>query len=371
MSTTLPPGTILSDSIRIERVLNDEGGMGVLYEGTQRVVERSVAVKVMRPEFAANVDLRAKFADEATKQASVEHPNVVTVFAAGDDPQHGHWIAMQKLDGRGLDKVLEAGKGLELPVFRRVFRQLCAGVQAGHEKGVVHCDLKPENAFITNPDDDPTRWRLKVLDYGIVSVVTLVDGDLVGVFDGLAWAGRALRGGARSRATPRCRPLGRAASEGDVVARRRGGGVAAAIEEGRVGVELPAQRVGLRQDSMREAQQRHVRTVGHRRPVVREQQWMGRHQRHGRHVQHTAQGHHDRPLGLLRELLRRDVRRPRRRRARARRAAHRRAAFGAGDAARRGAGGAKTSRYSFSSSVAQSFAMAASSSSAPIVRSTR
>src|SRR5262245_41735098 len=137
MTPPLPPGTILSHCVRIERVLNDEGGMGVLYAGTQLDPERPVAVKVMRPEFEANVEMRAKFADEAAKQACIEHPTGGSLYVAGKDPTHGRWIAMQLLAGRGLDKALEVGKGLELVVFQRVFRQLCAGVQAGHEQGVV------------------------------------------------------------------------------------------------------------------------------------------------------------------------------------------------------------------------------------------
>jgi serine/threonine-protein kinase len=159
-----PPGARIGDGLRVVRVLG-EGGMGVVLLTRDERLERDVAVKLIRPEqlqrFAAFPGERAdaaesglfrRFVGEARAMARVRHPNVVAVYSSGD-LDGWPYIAMEYVPGTDLRTELEARQRRgELPLAvdeaLGLIEQVCRGVQAIHDAGAVHRDLKPGNVLL-------------------------------------------------------------------------------------------------------------------------------------------------------------------------------------------------------------------------------
>ncbi|HEX8243386.1 MAG TPA: serine/threonine-protein kinase, partial [Longimicrobium sp.] len=145
------------------------GGMSVVYEGTDRVLGRAVAVKVVAlpadsDEMRAN--LRERFRREAGSAARIaHHPNVVQVYDYGTDPELDlDFIVMERLRGRDLKQALAQG-GVPSGQAVRILREAARGLSAGHREGIVHRDVKPANVFLVGQDGDLEYVR--VLDFGI------------------------------------------------------------------------------------------------------------------------------------------------------------------------------------------------------------
>src|SRR5450432_2219468 len=135
--------------------------MGHVYAARDRKLQRDVAIKLVG---AATPDREAlrRFSREALAAGSLQHPNVVAVFDAGEE--HGRpYLVTELLRGGTLRQLLDLGP-LPLARAQSIGRQVAAGLAAAHDKGFTHRDLKPENIFIT--DDG---W-LKILDFGLVKL---------------------------------------------------------------------------------------------------------------------------------------------------------------------------------------------------------
>ena len=136
-----------------------EGGMGQVWKAADTRLDRDVAVKVLNAEISADKRRLARFEREAKLLASINHPNIATIF--GLDEQDGrHFIAMELIPGEDLGRRLDRGP-MNLGETLRIARQVAAALEATHEKGVIHRDLKPANVYVT-----PTG-EAKVLDFGI------------------------------------------------------------------------------------------------------------------------------------------------------------------------------------------------------------
>src|SRR4051794_30294608 len=143
---------------RIEAVLG-RGGMGVVYRAEQVQLGRSVALKLLSPDLAADDGFRARFLRESRLMAALEHPNIVPVYDAGEIDGR-LYIAMRYVEGRDLASVLEdSGR---LPAGRAValIAQLAAALDAAHARGLVHRDVKPSNALVAGD-------RAFLVDFGI------------------------------------------------------------------------------------------------------------------------------------------------------------------------------------------------------------
>ncbi len=123
------------------------GGMGLVYRAEQRILGRTVALKVIRPEIAESGDYRARFLREARFAAAVDHPHVVSVFDAGE--QEGRlYLAMQWVDGLDLGTLLDREQRLAPERTVPIGVQLAQALQAVHDAGLVHRDVKPSNVLV-------------------------------------------------------------------------------------------------------------------------------------------------------------------------------------------------------------------------------
>ncbi|HWM44147.1 MAG TPA: serine/threonine-protein kinase, partial [Burkholderiales bacterium] len=142
------------------------GAMGVVYEAFDTVIERAVALKMLRTDMYAPeqlADVRARFKREAHSAGRLSHPNIVTIFDYGEH-DGVPYIAMDLMTGEELSRSLEAGARMALPQVVRVTEQLLAALAYAHEGGVVHRDLKPSNVFVLR---DGT---IKVVDFGLARI---------------------------------------------------------------------------------------------------------------------------------------------------------------------------------------------------------
>jgi tRNA A-37 threonylcarbamoyl transferase component Bud32 len=147
---------------RIVRVIR-AGGMGIVLEGEDTTLKRRVAIKVMHPRLAADPTARARFLREAEAMARLDHEHVVPVFEAAEDPTAKvAYLVMPFLLGEPLsDRLKREGRLRPAEVFR-IGREVAEGLQAAHDHGLIHRDVKPSNIWL-----DP-RGKVKLLDFGLV-----------------------------------------------------------------------------------------------------------------------------------------------------------------------------------------------------------
>jgi eukaryotic-like serine/threonine-protein kinase len=141
------------------------GGMAVVYKAHDTILNRVVAVKVLRDTFAQDIDFRARFQHEAQAAANLGHPNIVTVYDYGQDGAQSY-IVMEYVEGRDLKTVIRSEAPLLPDRALDLMIQSCAALGAAHRAGLVHCDVKPQNILVTNDG------RVKVTDFGIARAMS-------------------------------------------------------------------------------------------------------------------------------------------------------------------------------------------------------
>jgi len=142
------------------------GGMGVVYEAIDPLIERRVAIKTVLKNLLDTdgaADMMARFQREAQAAGRLAHPNIVGVYEYGENEELA-FIAMEMVCGKGLDHYMKAGVPLEQPRVRLVAGQLMEALHFAHGLGVVHRDIKPSNLMLTH------EWKLKVCDFGIAQI---------------------------------------------------------------------------------------------------------------------------------------------------------------------------------------------------------
>jgi YVTN family beta-propeller protein len=145
-------GSILG-GYRIDGVAG-QGGMGVVYRATQLGLDRPVALKVIATELATNVDFRTRFKSEAQLAASIDHPNVVPVYEAGE-AEGVLYLAMRYVEGTDLRSLVDDTDGSLAPERAvRIVWQVAAALDAAHRRGLVHRDVKPPNVLIANEGEE-------------------------------------------------------------------------------------------------------------------------------------------------------------------------------------------------------------------------
>jgi eukaryotic-like serine/threonine-protein kinase len=150
---------LILDDFRVEKILG-RGGMGEVYLATQVSLNRSVALKVLRPDFASNPTYLGRLKTEATAVAKLNHPNIVHVYTLGcvDDI---HFIAMEYVQGTNLRDYIAKKGALDLPLAYSIMKQTGQAIGAAGEIGLIHRDVKPENILLTR------KGRVKVADFGL------------------------------------------------------------------------------------------------------------------------------------------------------------------------------------------------------------
>ncbi|HKH23098.1 MAG TPA: protein kinase [Solirubrobacterales bacterium] len=171
-AASLPPGSPFG-GYRVERVLG-HGGMGIVYLARQLELERPVALKVIRPELAHDRHFRARFRSESRTAASIHHPRVVTVFAAGE-LDGLLYVAMRYVPGEDLGRSI-AARGLIRPErAAELIAQVGDGLDAVHAAGLVHRDVKPANVIVEDPGRDG-RAGAFLTDFGLAKAAAATDG---------------------------------------------------------------------------------------------------------------------------------------------------------------------------------------------------
>ena len=153
-------GSVVSHYRILEKL--GEGGMGVVYMAEDTKLRRPVALKFLSPNLLVNEDDRRRFVHEAQASAALSHPNIATVFEI-DESEAKAFIALEYIEGQSLAEKITSGP-LKLDDALSIAIQTCEGLQAAHEKGIVHRDIKSQNIMVT------TKGQVKILDFGLAKL---------------------------------------------------------------------------------------------------------------------------------------------------------------------------------------------------------
>ncbi|MEO8435874.1 MAG: protein kinase [Pyrinomonadaceae bacterium] len=167
-------GQILSDKYRIEELIS-EGGMGAVYRGTHILMDKKVAVKVLRPSLAADDTIVARFSREAKAASRIAHPHALSVTDFGESENGVVFLVMEYLNGKTLKNEIRNSGPMPLSRVVEIIRQVGSALDAAHAEGVIHRDLKSDNIMLV--DSNGADWA-KVLDFGIAKIT-----ERVGSFD--------------------------------------------------------------------------------------------------------------------------------------------------------------------------------------------
>jgi serine/threonine protein kinase len=146
-----------------------EGGMGIVYLAEHPVIGRKVALKAIHPQYAKNPEVISRFVTEAKAVNQIGHEHIVDVTDFGTTAEGDFYFAMEYLQGAALVDLIQNGP--PFAVFRalRIGAQIADALQASHDHGVIHRDLKPDNIFLVPHGDDPDF--VKILDFGLAKLV--------------------------------------------------------------------------------------------------------------------------------------------------------------------------------------------------------
>lgn len=163
--TTQP--IILGNRYRLIRQVG-KGGMAYVYKAYDQMLERPVAVKLLKRDYSEDEEFRERFKQEAKAAANLSHPNIVTVHDFGIDPS-GVYIVMEYIQGTDLKTSLKEKVKYPYDEGLALMIQACAGLGYAHRAGIVHCDVKPHNMLVTSDN------RLKITDFGIARALSSVE----------------------------------------------------------------------------------------------------------------------------------------------------------------------------------------------------
>lgn len=159
-------GKTLAGKYRIEERLK-EGGMGTVYRGTHVLMDKTVAIKVLRPSLAADEKIVARFSREARAASRISHPNAISVTDFGEDENRVVFLVMEYLNGKTLKQVIHENGPLPLARAVDIMRQVGDALSVAHSQGVVHRDLKSDNIMLLTT---AVGEHAKVLDFGIAKI---------------------------------------------------------------------------------------------------------------------------------------------------------------------------------------------------------
>jgi serine/threonine-protein kinase len=154
---------VIAGRFRIEREIGT-GGMGTVYLATHLGLERPVAVKIIRREFAGDADVADRFLREARTMAKLRHPHAAMIFDAGNLPDGRHFIVMEFVEGETLSQTLGREGRFSATRAVEIATQICDVLEEAHRLGIVHRDLKPSNILLG-------KRGICVLDFGVAKVL--------------------------------------------------------------------------------------------------------------------------------------------------------------------------------------------------------
>lgn len=169
----LPGDSPLVGQVFAERYVIDSvlglGGMSIVYKATHKLMNRTVAIKMLKKKLMEDVLLLERFRVEAQAASSLNHQNIITIYDFGVTWDNEPYLVMDCLDGESLDDLIERSGPLPVQRALPIFKQICDGLDAAHKKGIIHRDLKPANVVLLKNEDGSDL--IKLVDFGIAKVV--------------------------------------------------------------------------------------------------------------------------------------------------------------------------------------------------------
>ncbi|HZO61365.1 MAG TPA: serine/threonine-protein kinase [Gaiellaceae bacterium] len=161
------------------------GGMSIVYRAEHIGLERSVALKLLSPQLSEDADFRERFQRESKVAAALEHPNIIPIYEAGEE-QGVLYIAMRYVEGADLKSRLKQGGPLEAPQLAALISQVAAALEAAHEKGLIHRDVKPANILIAVGAGVEGADHAYLSDFGVAKNTAAAGVTKTGLFVGTA-----------------------------------------------------------------------------------------------------------------------------------------------------------------------------------------
>src|SRR4051812_34026921 len=158
-------GRLLAGRYRILEKIG-EGGAAEVFRALDERLDRTVAVKLLRPQFTSDPQSRTRFAVEAKAAARLSHPNIVDVYDFGEAPDGSMFIVMQYVDGENLKDILQKRGRMTAGEVIAIARQVCSALSVAHDKGLIHRDVKPQNIMVDR------GGNVRLTDFGVVKALS-------------------------------------------------------------------------------------------------------------------------------------------------------------------------------------------------------
>ncbi len=165
-------GVVIANRYRITNLIG-VGGMSVVYRATHLMLEKNVAVKMLKHHYASDQARLKRFEQEARAVSTLSHPNIIDILDFGVSPRGVPYMVMDYVQGMSLSQIIE---DKELPGVKRalhIFQQACDALQHAHQKGILHRDFKPSNVMLLTTGDHPDF--VKLVDFGIAKLLPWAD----------------------------------------------------------------------------------------------------------------------------------------------------------------------------------------------------
>jgi eukaryotic-like serine/threonine-protein kinase len=157
-------GKRVSGRYKLLEVIGD-GGMAIVYRAKDLILDRDVAVKVLRSEFNKDEDFIRRFKREAESATSLNHPNIVSIYDVGEDEEI-YFIVMEYVQGKTLKQYIKEHGKISVEESLHIMKQIVSGMAVAHDHGIIHRDIKPHNILITE------NGTAKLTDFGIALAIT-------------------------------------------------------------------------------------------------------------------------------------------------------------------------------------------------------
>jgi serine/threonine-protein kinase len=169
---------------RLESLVGS-GGMSIVYQARHLALDRTVALKLLSPELSGDESFRERFLRESRLAASLDHPNVIPIYEAGET-DGAFFIAMRFVAGRDLKTMLKQEGPLDGPRTSAIISQVAGALEAAHTKGLVHRDVKPANVLVASGQGTDGGDHVYLSDFGVVKQRASQPLTKTGVFVGTA-----------------------------------------------------------------------------------------------------------------------------------------------------------------------------------------